>query len=449
MALPSAEHMTGCTHATLTLPGKSWAKLVKVKSIVKKIGQDDPRRIIHSFKVGFALVLISILQHFRPSFYGFGDNIIWAVLTVVLVLEFSVGATLGKGLNRMLATALAGALGLVTHRLATLSGKKGKLVLSSIFVFVIAETVTFMRFSPWLKARYDYGLLIFILTFCLVSLDYNTDSELLEIAQERLLTIIIGSCLSIVICICICPVWVGKDLHNQIAANIQKVADFLEGFGDEYFNNSDKTEAGDAKPFLHIYKSILSSKSSEETMAILARWEPCHGRFRFRHPWKQYLKIGNLTRSCAYKIETLSVYLFNSQQTPYELRSRIQETCTNISLESGKALKEASLLVKNMAKSSRPNLYVTNAKNAAESLKSVLRTNPWEEANHLEIIPAATVASLLIDVVICIENICEAVEELASLANFVPSELLHRGTTVQPICDEHDDGSVHVITVNE
>ncbi|KAJ1384563.1 Aluminum-activated malate transporter [Sesbania bispinosa] len=376
MALSSAEHMTGCTHASLTLPGKSWAKLVKVKSIVKKIGQDDPRRVIHSFKVGFALVLISILQHFRPSFYGFGDNIIWAVLTVVLVLEFSVGATLGKGLNRMLATALAGALGLVTHRLATLSGKKGKLVLSSIFVFVIAETVTFMRFSPWLKARYDYGLLIFILTFCLVSLDYNTDSELLEIAQERLLTIIIGSCLSIVICICICPVWVGKDLHNQIAANIQKVADFLEG--------------------------------------------------------RLFGKMGTV-----------------SWPTPYELRSRIQETCTNISLESGKALKEASLLVKNMAKSSTPNFYVTNAKNAAESLKSVLRTNPWEEANHLEIIPAATVASLLIDVVICIENICEAVEELASLANFVPYELLHRGTTVQPICDEHDDGSVHVITVNE
>jgi hypothetical protein len=45
----------------------------------------------------------------------------------------------------------------------------------------------------------------------------------------------------------------------------------------------------------------------------LARWEPRHGRFRFRHPWKQYLKIGNLTRICAYKIEALSVYLHNSK----------------------------------------------------------------------------------------------------------------------------------------
>ncbi|KAJ1407483.1 Aluminum-activated malate transporter [Sesbania bispinosa] len=422
MALPSAEYTTGFTHALRTLIEKTWAKLVKVTKKGKMLVQDDPRRVIHSFKVGFALVLISILQYFRPSFYGFGDNIIWAVLTVVLVLEFSVGATLGKGLNRMLATALAGALGIATHRLATLSGEKGK------------------------TARYDYGMLIFILTFCMVSLANNTDKELLEIAHERLLTIIIGSCLSIMVCICICPVWVGKDLHNQIAANIEKIADFMEGFGDEYFNNTETTEAGEDKPFLHRYKSVLSSKNSEETMAVLARWEPCHGRFRFRHPWNQYLKIGNLTRLCAYKIEALSVYLFHSEQTPYELRSRIQEPCTNISLESGKALKEASLLVKNMTKSSTPNLHVTNAKNAAESLRSVLRANPWDGADHLEIIPAATVASLLIDIVNCAEKICEAVEELASLANFVPSELLHRGT-VQPISDHH--GSVHVITVSE
>lgn len=74
-----------------------------------------------------------------------------------------------------------------------------------------------------------------------------------------------------------------------------------------------------------------------------------------------------------------------------------------------------------MTKSSMPNPHVANAKNAAESLKSVLRTNPWEGVDYLEIVTAAVVASLLIDAVICVEKICEAVEELASLANFVPS----------------------------
>lgn len=39
------------------------------------------------------------------------------------------------------------------------------------------------------------------------------------------------------------------------------------GFGDEYFNNSENREAVD-KPFLHRYKSVLTSKSAEETMVI-------------------------------------------------------------------------------------------------------------------------------------------------------------------------------------
>ncbi|KAK7371198.1 hypothetical protein VNO78_36766 [Psophocarpus tetragonolobus] len=444
MALAAGAEATGCTH---TLMEKSWAKLVNLKNMVIKLGKDDPRRVIHSFKVGLALVLISILQYFRPSFYAFGDNIMWAVLTVVLVLEFSVGATLGKGLNRVLATGFAGALGVGIRRITSFSGDKGKAVLTSTSVFFIAGTVTFMRFSPRLKARYDYGLIIFILTFCLVSLSDNPENELVEVAQERLFMIIVGSCIAIVVCICICPVWIGQDLHHQIAANIQKLADFLEGFGDEYFNNVENTTgaAGD-KPFLHRYESVLSSKSSEETMAVLARWEPCHGRFRFRHPWKQYIKIGNQIRLCAYKIKALSVFLLPSEKTPYELRSRIQESCTNISIESGKALKESSLILKHMAKSSMPNGHVANAKAAAESLKSVLRSNPWEGADHLEIIAAATVASLLIDIVVLVENICEAVDELATLANFVPSELLHRGT-VQPISDHH--GSVHIISIAE
>nr|AFK41726.1 unknown [Lotus japonicus] len=97
-----------------------------------------------------------------------------------------------------------------------------------------------------------------------------------------------------------------------------------------------------------------------------------------------------------------------------------------------------------MAKSSAPNLYVRHAKNAAESLKSVLRANPWEGADPMEMVPAATVASLLIDIVICVENISEAVDELATLANFVPP----RGI-VQPITSFDDDDSAHVITVNE
>ncbi|CAL0321823.1 unnamed protein product [Lupinus luteus] len=395
---------TSCIHiiwqCLRTLNEKSWCKLVNTTKMVKKVGEDDPRRVIHSFKVGLALVLISILQYLHPTFYAFGDNILWAVLTVALVLEFSV-----------------------------------------------AGSVTFMRFAPGLKARYDYGFIIFILTFCLISLSDDKETAMLKVAQERLLTIIIGSFVAVTVCICICPVWIGQDLHNQIASNMEKIAHFFEGFSDEYLKKSENTEAVDDKSFLHRYKSVLSSKSSEETMAVLARWEPCHGRFRFGHPWKQYLKIGNLIRLCAYNIEALIACLAHSEQGQYELGSKIRESCTIISSECGKTLKEASLIVKHMTMSSMPNSHVANAKNAIQCIKSILRTNPWEgvEVDYAEIIQVSTLASLLIDVVNCTQNICEAVDELASLAKFQPSQQLHhRGTLVQPV-----DDAVHVIAIIE
>ncbi|KAK8489053.1 hypothetical protein V6N13_094696 [Hibiscus sabdariffa] len=81
----------------------------------KNLGQDDPRRIVHSLKVGLAITLVSLFYYFEPLYDGFGDSAMWAVLTVVLVFEFFVGAPLGKGLNRMLATLVAGALGAGAH----------------------------------------------------------------------------------------------------------------------------------------------------------------------------------------------------------------------------------------------------------------------------------------------------------------------------------------------
>lgn len=92
-----------------------------------------------------------------------------------------------------------------------------------------AAIVTFMRFFPRLKARYDYGLLIFILTFSLVSVSGYRDDQVLKMAHQRLSTIIVGSCISVIVCICICPVWIGEDLHNFVAANMEKLGNFLEG----------------------------------------------------------------------------------------------------------------------------------------------------------------------------------------------------------------------------
>lgn len=52
--------------------------------------------------------------------------------------------------------------------------------------------------------------------------------------------------------------------------------------------------------------------------ANFAKWEPRHGKFRYRHPWAQYLEIGGTARDCAYRIHALNAYLnYETQVTNY------------------------------------------------------------------------------------------------------------------------------------
>lgn len=58
---------------------------------VKKIVKDDPRRVAHCFKVGLALTIVSIFYYVTPLYEGLGVSTMWAVLTVVVVMEYTVG----------------------------------------------------------------------------------------------------------------------------------------------------------------------------------------------------------------------------------------------------------------------------------------------------------------------------------------------------------------------
>lgn len=73
------------------IPVKAKDKAVEFGAKVRKLGQDDPRRVIHSLKVGLALTLVSLVYYIRPFYDGYGISGMWAVLTVVVVFEFTAG----------------------------------------------------------------------------------------------------------------------------------------------------------------------------------------------------------------------------------------------------------------------------------------------------------------------------------------------------------------------
>ncbi|KAK6147300.1 hypothetical protein DH2020_018212 [Rehmannia glutinosa] len=404
---------------------------------IKKIGEDDPRRIVHSIKVGITLTLVSLFYYFRPLYDGFGQAGMWAILTVVVVFEYTVGATICKSLNRGGATLLAGALGVGAEYLAGLCGDKGEPVVLGILVFILAAASTFTRFIPNVKKRYDYGVLIFILTFSLVAVSGSQVTEILQLAHQRLSTILIGGATCIVISISVCPVWAGRDLHNLVAGNIEKLAAFLEGFGGEICTSSRGDESSmlsckdnKDKSYIQGYKSVLNSKATEESL-------PGHGRFRLHHPWKHYLKIGALARNVPAKWKHL---------VASEFQLKIQPSCIKMCTESSKALKELSSAIKNMSfPLSSAEIHIQNSKAAANDLKNILENSSLPTKVDLqEIMPLLVITSVLIDIIKSVENISVSVDELSQKARFrkpksTPGKqqhLLHRGI-VKPVGDDH------------
>ncbi|KAF5772909.1 putative aluminum-activated malate transporter [Helianthus annuus] len=234
------ENASSTTPTTLFTRVKTIASSLKIKHVIvdfainiKKIAEVDSRRITHSLKVALAIIVVSMIYFVQPFYNGMGEAGLWAILTVVLVSEFT-------GLNRGFATLLAGALGVGAESFASVFGPTIKPIILGFLLFLIGKIhdfmslfilalATFLRFAPSIKRRYDYGVLIFILTFALVSVSGYRVDKILKLAQQRFTTIVLAGAMCVIISMCVCPVWAGEELHKLIVNNLEKLASFLEG----------------------------------------------------------------------------------------------------------------------------------------------------------------------------------------------------------------------------
>ncbi|CAL5027580.1 unnamed protein product [Urochloa decumbens] len=344
-----------------------------------KIARDDPRLVAHSLKFGLALTLVSVFYYVTPLFNSWGDSTIWAVITVLFVMEFTV-----------------------------------------------ASVATFSRFIPEVKARYEYGVIIFILTFAMVTVSRYRVENLIEYAHERLTTIMVGVATCLFTNVFVFPIWAGEDLQKLAAGNLDKLAEFLEGMESDCFgeNSCDKLEG---RAFLQVYKSVLNSKATEDTLCTFAKWEPVHGKFRFRHPWSQYQKIGALCRQCASSMEALASYVVTSKKSQYpeanpELSMKVGAACRAISLRSAKALRELSSAVRTMTIPSPTDDDDDDMPTAIRTASDFITELSDDDAVVLQVMHVAVIASLLADIAAQTERISEAVDDLARLARFEKTE---------------------------
>ncbi|CAN6195059.1 unnamed protein product [Urochloa humidicola] len=425
----------------LSLAAAARDRVVGFGRMAWKIGADDPRKVAHGFKMALALTLCSIFYYVQPLYVFTGHNAIWAVLTVVVVFEYTVGGCLYKGLNRAMATVAGCALALAVDWVASKSGKEFEPFIVSGSLFLFASAATYSRFIPTMKARFDYGVTIFILTYTLVAVGGYRADEVVFTAQHRFTTIAIGAAICFAVCALIFPVWAGQELHDQVARNMDKLAAAVEGCVEDFFFFSEDGETRALSERSLGYRAVLNAKASEDSLANLARWEPAHGAFRFRHPYPLYQRIGAAMRCCAYCVDALAAAAAGSgAQAPPEAKKHLAGACAALSRHCAVVLREASGSVATMTRSDRLALVVGDMNAAAEDLRDELsclaalledndEADSPDAAEHeqdaaadtpplIEVLPLFTAASLLLEICARAEGVVGAVDNLATAARF-------------------------------
>jgi hypothetical protein len=110
-----------------------------------------------------------------------------------------------------------------------------------------------------------------------------------------------------------------------------------------------------------------------------------------------------------------------------------------MSSESAKALRELSSAIRSMIIPSLAKSHVSAAASAAANLETAMSNGitVWET------IHVAMIASLLAELVNCIMEIANSVDELAELALFKGSDLVH-SAVVKPVSDEETPQQVTI-----
>ncbi|KAL4347152.1 hypothetical protein GQ457_17G016240 [Hibiscus cannabinus] len=276
-----------CFRSCFDYIDRFWNGVQDVSAKLYKMGRSDPRKVVFAMKMGLSLTSASLLIFFKEPLKGASQYSIWAILTVVVVFEFSVGATLSKGFNRAIGTFSAGAMALGIAELSIRFGKYEEvIILISIFI-----------------------------------------------AGEDLHKLVV------------------KNFKRVASSLEGCVNEYLQCVEYERVPSKILTYQASDDPLYSAYRAVVQSSSQEDTLLGFALWEPPHGPYRsFHHPWRNYVKVSGALRHCAFMVMTMHGCILSEIQAPPDKRLAFALELHRASNAGARVLRELGEKVERMEK---------------------------------------------------------------------------------------------------
>ncbi|KAL0393621.1 UNVERIFIED_CONTAM: Aluminum-activated malate transporter 9 [Sesamum latifolium] len=180
--------------------------------------KEDSNRVIFSLKVGLAVLLVSLLILCQTPYRVFGATIIWSILTVTIMFEYS---------------------GAVT---------------------------SFMKLWPSV-VLYEYGFWVILFTYCLIIVSGYQMGNPIRTAMDRLYSIAIGGIVAVVVNVLVFPIWAGEQLHKELVSSFASVADALEECVRKYLED-------DGSGHLELTKTVMDDFPDEPALIRLNESHP-------------------------------------------------------------------------------------------------------------------------------------------------------------------------------
>ncbi|XP_006646302.1 aluminum-activated malate transporter 4-like [Oryza brachyantha] len=317
-------------------------------------------RVAFALKAGIAMLLASLLALAGEPFRLFGTNIVWSILTVGIMFEYTVGASFNRGFNRAVGSTVAGVVAIVVIWVSLRCGSVAEPYVIGLSIFLIGAVTSFVKQLPAL-APYEHGFRVILFTYCLIVVSAYRVREPIAAALDRLYAIAIGAALALLVNVLVFPAWAGEQLHRELVASFAAVADSLHDCVRCYLTGDETIDdgglSGGSEPSIEKCRATLNASARIDSLANSARWEPPHGRFRtFSFPWSHYARVGAVLRHCAYEVVAMHGCLRSEIQAPDGVREAFRAEIKDAAEQAADLVRSMGSDVDGMTRSSAERL---------------------------------------------------------------------------------------------